>query len=335
MKALMLGKPGGIEQLKRVDLADPGTPGDDEIRVRLQACSLNYHDCCVINGIIPAADGRIPLSDGAGVVEDVGKGVTDFKIGDNVVSCFFPYWQHGPPTTGDFSSVPGDGVDGYAREIVVRPASWFTRAPQGFSHVESATLVTAGLTAWRALNSENTLRSGETVLILGTGGVSIFALQFAKLCGAVVIATTSSDEKRERLRELGADCTINYRTEPDWGEAVLHWTKGRGVDYVVEVGGPGTLPQSIKAVRVGGRIMLIGTLTGYQGEVPTVSLVTKQARLQGIVVGSHSQQVGLIHNIEARGLRPVVDRTFEFGNLADAVRYEESGAHFGKICLTF
>ena len=187
--------------------------------------------------------GRIPMADGVGVVEAVGAGVAEFSVGEHVVSTFFPTWLDGPPEVGDFATVPGDGVDGYAREAVVRPATWFTHAPMGHSHTEAATLTTAGLTAWRALVADGGLKAGDTVLVLGTGGVAIFALQFAKAMGAIVIATSSSNEKLERVRALGADHTINYRAEPAWGEAVQRWTKGRGVDHVIELGGPDTLPQ--------------------------------------------------------------------------------------------
>src|SRR6185295_9209002 len=177
MKAVILGAPGGLDRLKLVDMPEPHDPATGEIRVRLHASSLNYHDYRVVLGGIPTADGRVPMADGAGVVEGVGQGVSEFAVGDHVVSCFFPHWLDGPPTVRDFATVPGDGVDGYAREIVVRPASWFTRSPRGFTHPEAATLTTAGLTAWRALVVDGTLKAGDTVLVLGTGGVSIFALQ--------------------------------------------------------------------------------------------------------------------------------------------------------------
>jgi NADPH:quinone reductase-like Zn-dependent oxidoreductase len=199
-------------------------------------------------------------------------------VGDHVVSCFFPTWTEGGPAVGDFSTVPGDGVDGYAREIVVAPATAFTRAPKGYSFAEAATLTTAGVTAWRALVVNGALKAGDTVLVLGTGGVSIFALQIAKAMGATVIATSSSDDKLERTRGLGADHTINYRHHPDWGTRVLDWTGGSGVDHVIEVGGPGTLPQSMAAVAIGGHIALIGVLTGRAGEIATAHLMAKQAR---------------------------------------------------------
>ena len=335
MKAVILGAPGSLDRLKLVDMPEPHDPAAGEIRVRLHASSLNYHDYRVVLGGIPTADGRVPMADGAGVVEGVGQGVSEFAVGDHVVSCFFPHWLDGPPTVGDFATVPGDGVDGYAREIVVRPASWFTRSPRGFTHPEAATLTTAGLTAWRALVVDGTLKAGDTVLVLGTGGVSIFALQFAKRMGATVIATSSSDEKLERVRALGADHTINYKADPKWGDAVRQWTGGRGVDHVIEVGGPGTLPQSIAAVRIGGHIALIGALTGRSGETPIAALFLKQVQLQGLIVGSRHHQQEMVRAIDATGLRPVVDRTFSLDAIADAFRYEESGKHFGKICLEF
>src|SRR5690606_1980830 len=185
-------------------------------------------------------DGRIPLADGAGVVEAVGEGVDEFAAGDAVVSCFFPLWQDGPAVDGDFRRVPGAGLDGYAREAVVRPATWCTRAPAGRAHAEAATITTAGVTAWRALVVEGGLRAGDVVLALGTGGVSVYALQLARAMGATVVVTSSSDEKLERVRQLGADHVINYRETPEWGRAVRELTGGRGADHVIEVGGPGT-----------------------------------------------------------------------------------------------
>ncbi|MEP7247534.1 MAG: NAD(P)-dependent alcohol dehydrogenase [Gammaproteobacteria bacterium] len=337
MKAVQLAAPGGLDRLKRVDLADPAAAKAGEIRVRVHASSLNYHDFAVVMGGMKAADGRIPMADGAGVVEAVGQGVTEFKVGDHVVSCFFPLWQDGPPppSAGDFSTTPGDGVDGYAREVVVRPATWFTRAPKGWSHAEAATLTTAGLTAWRALVVEGGLKAGDTVLALGTGGVSIFALQLAKLMGATVITTSSSDSKLERVRAMGADHTINYKTEPAWGETVQRLTDGRGVDHVIELGGAGTLPQSIASARIGGRIALIGTVAGFSGEVPTAGMMRKQVRLQGLIVGSRQQQQDMIRALDVASLRPFIDRTFGLDTLADAFKYEASGAHFGKICVEF
>lgn len=335
MKAIALRTPGGLNNLTVVDLDDPGAPAVGEIRVRLHASSLNFHDYGVVTREGWQADGRIPMSDGAGVVEAVGSGVAEFVPGDHVVSCFFPTWHAGPATLGDFATVPGDGVDGYAREAVTALATSFTLAPRQFSHAEAATLTTAGLTAWRALVVEGGLKAGDTVLVLGTGGVSIFALQFAKLMGASVVATSSSDEKLERARALGADHTVNYKIHADWGARVREWTGGRGVDHVIEVGGPGTLPQSIAAVRVGGHIALIGVLTGRAGEVPTAALMARQARLQGLIVGSRREQADMVRAIDAAGVRPVIDRSFSLADIAEAFRYQASGAHFGKICLEF
>jgi NADPH:quinone reductase-like Zn-dependent oxidoreductase len=229
--------------------------------------------------------------------------------------------------------VPGDGVDGYACDAVVRPATWFTHSPKNYSHAQAATLTTAGLTAWRALVNDAGLKAGDVVLVLGTGGVSIFALQIAKKMGATVVVASSSDEKLERARTLGADHIVNYRSTPDWGGAVRKLTDGRGVDHVVEIGGPATLAQSIAAVRVGGHISLIGTLTGREGAVPTAAMMIKQVRLQGLVVGSRRQQREMIRAINAISLEPIIDRTFSLQALADAFRYQESGQHFGKICV--
>ncbi len=294
MKDVKTGTTAGLEHLQIVQLPEPGGPGPGEIRVRIHASSLNYHDYSVAKHGGPTRVGRILMSDGAGEVEKVGSGVTGFSVGDRVVSTFFPTWLDGEPTEGDFSTVPGDGVDGYACEVVVRPATWFTHAPNGFSFAEAATLTTAGLTAWRALVGDGHLKAGDTVLVLGTGGVSMFAVQFAKAMGASVVVTSSSDEKLARARQLGADHTINYKSVAEWGDAVLRWSGGRGVDHVIELGGPGTVAQSIRAARVGGHISLIGTLTGYAGQIPTAALMIKQVRLQGLIVGSRHQQQQMI-----------------------------------------
>ena len=331
MKVIALRVPASLDHLIREERADPGEPGPGEIRVALHGSSLNFHDLGVATGRMPAEDGRIPLADGAGVVESVGAGVAEFTPGDMVVSCFFPDWQDGAPTIGDFSRTPGDGIDGFAQEHVVLPATAFTRAPGGYDAVEAATITTAGLTAWRALVVDGKLKPGDTVLLLGTGGVSIWALQIAKLIGASVAITSSSGEKLERARDLGADFLVNYREQQDWGHVVRDWTGGRGVDHVVEVGGPGTLAQSIEAVRVGGHISLIGVLTGGAGEVPTAALMAKQARLQGLIVGSRREQQDFVRALESSGIRPVVDRRFPLDQLADAFRFEMSGGHFGKI----
>ena len=331
MKAMTLSAPGGLDRLALAERSDPGDPGPGEIRVALHASSLNFHDYAVVKGMVPTADGRVPMSDGAGTVEATGEGVREFAPGDAVVSCFFPDWQDGPPTIGDFSRTPGDGIEGFAQTHVVRPATAFTRVPIGYGPVEAATITTAGLTAWRALVVDGGLKAGDTVLVLGTGGVSIWALQIAKLTGARVVATSSSDEKLERALSLGADHVINYRADETWGRTVRKWAGGRGVDHVVEVGGPATLAQSIDAVRVGGHISLIGVLTGLAGQVPTAALMAKQARLQGLIVGSRREQQDFVRALDGGTIRPVVDRSFGLADLAEAFRHQESGRHFGKI----
>ncbi|WP_338427216.1 zinc-dependent alcohol dehydrogenase family protein [Sphingopyxis kveilinensis] len=333
MRAVQLRAPASLDNLTLVDLADPGDPGPGEIRVRLTASSLNFHDYAVVMGMIPAADGRIPMSDGAGTVEAVGEGVTQFKPGDIVVSIFFPEWIDGVPPATAFRGVPGDGIDGCAREVVVTPQHWFTRVPQGYSAAEAATLTCAGLTAWRALFVDGATRPGSTVLVQGSGGVSVFALQFAKAAGARVIATSSSDAKLERLKALGADELINYKEVPAWGAKALELTGGRGVDTVVEIGGAGTLDQSMMATRVGGHVALIGVLAGFAGPVQTALLMAKNLRVQGLTVGSRQQQLDMIAGIEANAIRPVISDHFPLDQLAEAFRHQAANKHFGKIVV--
>jgi NADPH:quinone reductase-like Zn-dependent oxidoreductase len=333
MKAIRLRQPAGIDNLRHEDMPEPGAPGPGQIKVRIRASSLNYHDYIVVVGGIPTPDGRIPMSDGAGEVLAVGEGVTEFRPGDMVVSTFFPTWLDGKPSMAGFAGVPGDGADGYAVEEVVAPATSFTHAPFGYSHAEAATLTCAGLTAWRALVQEGQLKAGDVVLVQGTGGVSIFALQFAKAMGATVIATSSSDEKLARLAAMGADHVINYKSTPGWGAEAMKLTQGRGVDHIVEIGGAGTLPESITACAVGGHISLIGVLAGFAGPVPTVQLMGKQIRLIGITVGTRRQQQDMIRAINQNGIRPVIDSHFPLAELGAAFRHQESGKHFGKICV--
>ncbi|WP_108810480.1 zinc-binding dehydrogenase [Sphingorhabdus sp. Alg231-15] len=333
MKAIQLQAPASLDNLKLVDLPEPAAPDAGEIAVRLRASSLNYHDYAVVKGMLPTAENRIPMSDGAGEVTAVGEGVTEFKVGDAVVSTFFPDWIDGTPPEGGFQRVPGDGIDGYACEQAVGPATAWTHAPQGYSAAEAATLTCAGLTAWRALFVDGSVKPGDTVLVQGTGGVSIFALQFAKAAGATVIATSSSDEKLERLKALGADYLINYKDVEAWGPKVLELTGGKGVDCVVEIGGPGTLDQSMMATRIGGHIALIGVLTGFAGPVQTGLLMAKNLRVQGLTVGSRAQQLDMIAAINVNGIKPVLDKHFPLSDLADAFRHQESGAHFGKIVV--
>lgn len=333
MKAMIVQKPGGFDRIQAQECAEISAPKNGEIQVDIHANSLNFHDLLVAQGDFPTEEGRILLSDGAGIVTAVGEGVTEFAIGDHVVSCFFPAWQNGPATISDFVSVPGDGMQGYATDKVNAAATAFTHAPKQYNHEEAATLTTAGLTAWRALVVDGQLQAGQTVLVLGTGGVSIFALNMAKSMGATVIATTSSEQKKEKLLELGADHVINYRDETNWGDKVLELTQGRGADIVVEVGGPATLAQSIRACKVGGHIALIGVLTGYAGEIPTAELMAKQLSLKGLIVGSRQHQKEMIQALESYDWKPIIDKTFKLDELAEAFSYQESGQHFGKICI--
>lgn len=327
------GSPATLDTLLPATAEDPGQPSPGQIRVKLQASSLNFHDFAVVCGMIPAAAGRIPMSDGAGIVEAVGDGVTQFKVGDLVVSTFFPEWIDGAPPATAFTGVPGDGIDGYAREAVVTPERWFTRVPAGYGAAEAATLTCAGLTAWRALFVDNAIRPGSTVLVQGSGGVSVFALQFAKAAGARVIATSSSDAKLERLRALGADELINYKENPAWGMKALDLTGGGGVDCVVEIGGAGTLDQSMMATRVGGHVALIGVLAGFAGPIQTALLMAKNLRVQGLTVGSRQQQLDMIAGIEANGIKPIISDHFPLANLADAFRHQAANSHFGKIAV--
>jgi NADPH:quinone reductase-like Zn-dependent oxidoreductase len=331
-KAIIVQAGGGYDKVL-VGVRDAAAPKSGEITVRLHANSLNYHDFAVVSGMWGPSEPRIPMADGAGEVIAVGDGVTEFTVGDHVVSTFFPTWLAGDPLVEGFATTPGDGVDGYARETVTASVNAFTHAPKGWSHVESSTLTTAALTAWRALMADGGLKSGDTVLVQGTGGVSIFALQFAKMAGATVIATSSSDDKLEKLRALGADHLINYRKTANWGELAREMTNGRGVDHVVEVGGPASLDQSMLAARVGGHIAVIGILSGLSGEVSIITALIKQLRLQGLIVGNRTQQQDMIRAIDANNMRPVIDKVFPLESIVDAFRYQETNKHFGKICL--
>jgi NADPH:quinone reductase-like Zn-dependent oxidoreductase len=284
-------------------------------------------------GLIPSADGRTPMSDGAGDVIAVGAGVSEFAVGDKVVSTFFPEWLDGRPPDSAFRAVPGDGIDGYAREFVTAPQTSFTHAPKGYSHAEAATVTCAGVTAWRALVVEGQLKAGDIVLTQGAGGVSVLALQIAKAMGCTVVATSSSDAKLERLKALGADVLINYKKEPNWG-AHAHKLTG-GVDHVVEIGGAGTVPESINACRIGGHISVIGVLAGVAGPISTVHIMGKQLRVIGVTVGSRRHQLDYIRAIDATGLKPIIDKSFALPEIAAAFQHQMSGAHFGKIVLEY
>ena len=331
-RAIYLKAGGGYDNIFLGDqeISDPET---NEVQVRLHASSLNYHDYAVVSGIWGPTEQRIPMADGAGEVIKVGGAVKELKVGDHVCTTFFPGWLDGAPNVKGFETVPGDGIDGYAREIVNLPTGSLTSAPNQWTHEQSATLTTAGLTAWRALFEDYNLTEKHTVLIQGTGGVSIFALQFAKSIGAKVIATTSSDEKIEKLKALGVDYCINYKQNSKWSEEVLSFTKGRGVDLVIEVGGPETLNESINSVKVAGHISVIGILSGLQGNLDFVNALLKQVTLQGILVGSRAHQERMIAYINQTKLFPIIDRVFDLEDIVSAFQYQETNQHFGKICL--
>jgi NADPH:quinone reductase-like Zn-dependent oxidoreductase len=334
MKVAAIRAPGGLDKIVIEDRAEP-VAGPGQLLIRVRASSLNFHDFAVVAGMIPTPDGRIPMSDGAGEVAAVGEGVTAFKVGDQVLSTFFPNWSAGGPTLERLVGVPGDHADGFAAEYVAMPASAFTRLPKGWSLTEAATLPCAALTAWRALMVEARIRPGDVVLTQGTGGVSIFAVQLAKAAGATVISTSSSAEKLARLKSLGADHLINYKEQPEWGKAAAALTGGRGVDVVVEIGGPGTLNQSLHASRIGGHISLIGVLTGVAGEVATALAMSKNVAIKGVTVGSRQDQEDMIAAIEANGIKPVIDSTYPLERIAEAFGHQISQRHFGKICLEF
>jgi NADPH:quinone reductase-like Zn-dependent oxidoreductase len=336
MKAFQIVGNFGLDNMKLVDLPDPKA-GPGQVLVRMRAASLNYRDLVVIKGgygprqTLP----RIPLSDGAGEIAAVGSGVTRVKTGDRVVGCFAPTWLEGPPTQEKMDSSLGCYVDGVLAEYVLFNAEAVLPIPAHLSFEEAAALPCAALTAWNALFVADHLHPGATVVVQGTGGVSQFALQFARLAGARVIVTSSSDHKLARAKELGASAGINYKTTPDWDKEVRKLTDGRGADHIVEVGGAGTLNRSLGCVRIGGMISMIGVLSGTSAEVRTTLILFRAVRVQGIFVGSRETFEEMNRAITAHALRPVLDRTFPFAEAPAALRHLESGAHFGKIVVAF
>jgi NADPH:quinone reductase-like Zn-dependent oxidoreductase len=318
-------------QLRERDMPQPGA---GQVLVRLRAAALNYRDLLVVGGSyarnLPLP--LIPLSDGAGEVVQIGPGVTHWQPGDRVAGTFFQEWEAGEISEAVTKSALGGAIDGVLAEYALFGERGLVALPPQLSFSEGATLPCAGLTAWHCLMSGG-LACGSTVLTLGSGGVSIFALQFARAAGARVIATTGSAGKVARLQELGASDVINYRTEPAWEKRVLELTNGRGVDIVVEVGGAGTLAQSMKATRLGGQISLIGVLAGQQGEVNPLPAVMRNQRIQGIYVGSRQLFLAMNRAIELHAIRPVIDRVFPFSEARAACHYLQSGAHFGKVVI--
>lgn len=309
-------------------------PGPGEVLVRVRAAALNYRDLQVAAGRYGAATKArvVPLSDGAGEVVAVGVGVAGFGPGDRVAGAFFPRWPAGDISAEATASALGGSVDGMLAEYVVLPETGVVAIPAHLSFEEAATLPCAGVTAWNAVVELGRVHAGQTVLLLGTGGVSVFALQFAKLHGATVIQTSASDDKLAQARALGADAVVNYRTTPEWDREVLKLTGGNGVDLVIEVGGPGTLPRSMRAVRVGGTIVMVGRVAGA-GDVNPMPLVSRAIRLQGIYVGSRATFTRLNKALAASAMRPTIDRVFNFDRALDAYAHLAAGAHFGKVVI--
>jgi NADPH:quinone reductase-like Zn-dependent oxidoreductase len=323
-----------LDELRIEERATP-TPGPTQILARMRAASLNYRDQLIVSGGYfggAAQRDTVPLSDGSGEVVAVGSEVTRFKVGDRIVSTFFQNWVDGPPAP-DARPAIGAPLDGVLAEYVLFDQRDAVAMPANLSFEEGATLSCAGVTAWHALMIICAVKPGDSVLVLGTGGVSIFALQFARLAGARVYMTSSSDEKLERGRALGATGLINYKRTPEWDKEVLKLTEGRGVNYVIEVGGPGTLARSMQSVSYAGKIALIGVLAGFQGDTNPHPVMRKGASLHGIFVGNRAMLERMNAAIEVNGMKPVVDRAYPFEQALDAYRYQQSGAHFGKVVI--
>ena len=313
-----------FDGLKRGERDEP-KPGPGQALVRMRAASLNFRDLAIVSGKYvrgPVTQDTIPLSDGAGEVVAVGAGVRTIKVGDRVVATF----NQGPNSLGS-------PLDGVLTEFAAFDENGLLKIPAHMSFDDAATLPCAGVTAWHALMYGKILRAGETVLTLGTGGVSIITLQLAKIAGARVIITSSSDEKLERARKLGADETINYKQHPDWEKRVLELTDGQGADHVVELGGVGTLPHSYQAVGVGGEIALIGVITRPEGDLAPYPLMFKGATLRGIFVGDRAHFEGLLRAVAVNKLKPVIDRTFSFDEAVEAYKYLKLAKHFGKVVI--
>ncbi len=334
VKAWRIEEGFGLDNVRMVELADP-EPGPGQVVVGVRACSLNFRDTVVVKGFYGRAVKApvVLLSDGAGEVLAVGAGVTRVKVGDRVCGTFFQGWMDGDPTDATAATALGGSLDGMLSEKVLLSAEGVVRFPDHLSYEEASTLPCAALTAWNALFRSGGLRPGSSVLTLGTGGVSVFALQFARMAGARVISTSSSDAKLERMAAMGADTLVNYKSTPEWDKPVRAATGGVGVDHVVEVGGAGTLATSLKAVRRAGHIALIGVVAGM-GEVDPRPVFLKSVRMEGIYVGSRAMFDEMNRAISLSGLKPVIDRVFGFGEVPAAFAHMGSGAHFGKICVS-
>jgi NADPH:quinone reductase-like Zn-dependent oxidoreductase len=332
MRAYELQPRDGFDALTPVDRPQP-TVGPSDVRVRVRAVSLNYRDLNIVKGARKRKAPIVPTSDGAGEVVEVGAAVTRYKPGDRVAASFFPTWLSGPLSDFHHANALGGGRDGMLAEEVVLPETAWVRMPSRLSFEAAATLPCAGVTAYHALFEAAHLHPGDTVVLQGTGGVSMFGLALAKAAGARAIVTSSSAAKRERALGLGADHVIDYKADAAWGESARAWTGGRGADIVVEVGGPGTFDQSVAALRYGGTMSLLGVLTGLRGEVNTYGVFHKALRVAGIYVGSVAMFEGLVRTLEANRIEPIIDRTFGFGEVKEAYAYLASGAHLGKVVI--
>jgi len=326
----------GLDGLHEVTRDEP-EPGPGEVRVRIRAASLNYHDLAAVLGMAnPKMQfPRIPLSDGAGEVDAVGAGVTNRQVGERVTSLFFPDWQGGRPTFDKMSRVTGDTIDGVMAESVVVPAEAVMPVPDHLNAQEASTLPCAALTAWRALTDGEPVRPGERVLLQGTGGVSLFALQFCRLFGAETFMVSSGREKLDRIAPLEPDHWLSYKDEPEWGRAVRKLAGGSGVDRVVEVGGAGTLTQSLKALAVGGHVAMIGVLTGAAAPVETARMMALNARVQGLTVGSRDDFAAMNQALEQHQLRPCIGEVFGFSELGKGLQAMQAAQHVGKIVFDF
>ncbi len=332
MKAVVINKPGDLDNIAIVERPNP-SPKTGQILVQWHATSLNFHDYLVAIGGIPVEDGRVPMSDGAGEVIGVGEGVTKWKVGDKVMALFFPNWIEGTPTLNKTRYISGETVDGYVVEQSCLSEEAVTAIPEGYTYAEAATIPCAGLTAWRGLVTEGKIKAGDTVLIEGTGGMSIFGLQIALAAGATVYATTSSETKAARLKEMGAKAVVNYKEDARWGKTIFKMSGG-GVDHVLDVGGGSTMHNSIEAAKIGGSIISIGILgNGRKGQITFPKLFFKHLRLIGVAVDCRLSQEAMVRAINVSGFKPVIDRSFGFEELAAAFRYQETGQHFGKIVL--
>jgi|TARA_B110000027_G_scaffold29259_1_gene32162 NADPH:quinone reductase-like Zn-dependent oxidoreductase len=323
----------GVDALHLGERETP-IPGPGQVRVRMNANSINYRDLITIEGAgarkLPFS--LVPNSDGAGVITAVGEGVK-LKEGDRVTSCFFEEWVAGEISAPVMASALGGARQGVLAEEVILPEDGVIHTPAGLTDEEASTLPCAALTAWHALTLPRPVKAGETVLLLGTGGVSVFAQQFCTMMGARTIVTSSSDDKLEKMKSLGAGEVINYRTNPEWDAAVLELTGGSGVDRVVEVGGPGTFDRSVNAVRVGGIIGLIGVLTGMSGATNPTSIMRKSITVRGIYVGSRAMFGDMNRAIEAHNLKPMIDQTFDFKDARSAYHAMRGAGHFGKLVI--